>query len=295
MKYTDINKPIQCMMTQSTCYKGTYKGTPVGILWHCTGANNPRLSRYVQPDDNAPDRDVLIRLLGKNSYGNDWNHSTISAGLNCWIGKLADGTVTTVQTMPWEYRPWGCGSGRYGSCNGAGYVGGPIWIQFEMCEDALTNKDYFMKCYKEACEITAYLCKKYNIDPHGTVKFNGVNVPTILCHYDSCLLGLGSNHGDIYNWCNRYNVNMKTARDDVAKILNGDDDEVTQEQFNKMMDVWLAERAKLQPSDWSKSDREWAEKNGIVKGDSDGNKRYKSFITREENVAMLHREHELKK
>jgi hypothetical protein len=39
------------------------------------------------------------------------------AGLNAWIGKLANGEVTSVQTMPWEYRPWGCGSGNAGSCN----------------------------------------------------------------------------------------------------------------------------------------------------------------------------------
>jgi hypothetical protein len=47
MKYTDQNPPMVCMMTQSTCYKGTTQGTPVGILWHDTAAGNPWLSRYV--------------------------------------------------------------------------------------------------------------------------------------------------------------------------------------------------------------------------------------------------------
>ena len=162
MKYSDKNKPAVCMMTQSTCYKGTRKFTPKGILWHSTGANNPKLSRYVQPDDNAKDRDDLIALIGRNTYGNDWNHEEVQAGLNCWIGKLADGTVSTLQTMPWDYRPWGCGSGSKGSCN-------DTHIQFEICEDGLTDKDYFDAAYKEACEITAYLCKLYGIDPNGTV------------------------------------------------------------------------------------------------------------------------------
>ena len=99
MKYTDKNKPLVCTMTQSTCYKGTRKFTPKGILWHSTGANNPWLKRYVQPDDNAKNRTELLNKLGKNSYNNDWNHIYHEAGLNFWIGKLADGTVAAVQTM----------------------------------------------------------------------------------------------------------------------------------------------------------------------------------------------------
>jgi hypothetical protein len=48
--------------------------TPKGVLWHSTGANNPTLKRYVQPDDNASNREQLIELIGKNSYNNDFNH-----------------------------------------------------------------------------------------------------------------------------------------------------------------------------------------------------------------------------
>ena len=38
----------------------------------------------------------MLKLLGTNTGKNDWNHIYREAGLNCWIGKLADGTVTTV-------------------------------------------------------------------------------------------------------------------------------------------------------------------------------------------------------
>ena len=212
MKYNASNKPLVCMQTQSTCYKGTSKMNVKGVLWHSTGANNPNLKRYVQPDDNAPDRAEMLKLLGTNNYKNDWNHIDRQAGLNCWIGKLADGTVTTVQTMPWDYKPWGCGSGPKGSCNNG-------WIQFEICEDGLTDKAYFDKVYKEACEITAYLCDMYNIDPKGTVTVNGVKVPTILCHQDSYKLGLGSNHGDVLHWFPKHGKTMDNVRDDVAKLL----------------------------------------------------------------------------
>ncbi len=96
MKYNASNKPLVCMQTQSTCYKGTSKMTVKGVLWHSTGANNPNLKRYVQPSDDAADRAEMLKLLGTNTNKNDWNHIDRQAGLNCWIGKLADGTVTTV-------------------------------------------------------------------------------------------------------------------------------------------------------------------------------------------------------
>ena len=219
MKYSSKNKPLVCMQTQSTCYKGTTKMTPKGILWHGTGANNPNLRRYIQPSDVKPSADTYtkeewLKILGKNTNGNDWNHIKREAGLNCWIGKLADGTVTTIQTMPWDYKPWGCGSGSKGSCNDG-------WMQFEICEDSLTDKKYFEAAYKEACEITAYYCKLYDINPLGTVTHKGVTVPTILCHQDSYKLKLGSNHSDVYNWFNKYGKTMDDARKDVAKLLNG--------------------------------------------------------------------------
>lgn len=212
MKYNNTNKPLICMMTNSTCYKETGRMAVKGILWHSTGANNPWLKRYVQPSDNASDKAELLAKLGKNQYKNDWNHISVEAGLNAWIGKLANGTVATVQTMPWDYRPWGCGSGRRGSCNNG-------WIQFEICEDALTDKAYFEAVYKEACELTAYLCKMFSLNPKDSVSFNGVSVPVILCHQDSYKLGLGSNHGDVYNWFNKYGKTMDNVRNDVAALM----------------------------------------------------------------------------
>ena len=219
MKYSSSNKPLICMQTQSTCYKGTSKMTPRGILWHGTGANNPTLKRYVQPSDVKPAADTYskekwLEVLGVNKNKNDWNHIERQAGLNAWIGKLANGTVTSIQTMPWDFKPWGCGSGSKGSCNNG-------WMQFEICEDALTDKNYFTAAYKEACELTAYYCQLYNIDPKGTVTYNGVKVPTILCHQDAYKLGLGSNHSDVYNWFNKYGKTMDDVRNDVAALLKG--------------------------------------------------------------------------
>lgn len=226
MKYSKTNKPLYCPQTNSTWYKGAVTNSkPIGILWHDTAAGNPTLKRYVQPSDNAADKDYWLKLLGQNKYANDWNHINRQAGLNCWIGKLADGTVATVQTSPWTYTPWGCGSGSKGSCNGSVIVNGKRsyngqhWIQFEICDDGYTNKDYFDAAFEEACQLTAYICKEYNIDPKGTVVYNGVQVPTILCHADSYKLKLGSNHGDVYKWFNKFGKTMDDVRNRVSDIL----------------------------------------------------------------------------
>ena len=200
--------------------------------------------------------------------------------------------------MPWNYRPWGCGSGSKGSCNNG-------WIQFEICEDGLTNPTYFNTVYKEACELTAYLCTLYNIDPFGTVKMNGVKIPTILCHAESYKLGFGSNHGDVLHWFSKHGKTMADVRNDVYALMNKnvvipttpaikpeikeEEEEVTQEQFNNMMNTWIAEQAKKDPGAWSATAREWAERNGLINGNEQGQKMYKKFLTREEFAAVLYR------
>ena len=73
MKYTSAKPPMQCFMTQSRWHKNEGKTTVRGVLWHSTGANNPTLKRYVQPDDNALNRAKLLELIGVNKNGNDWN------------------------------------------------------------------------------------------------------------------------------------------------------------------------------------------------------------------------------
>ena len=213
MKYNMNKKPIQCIMTNSTCYKETVVFEPKGVLWHSTGVNNTSISRYVQPYETDANYNEMITLLGKNRYQNDWNHVKVYAGVNAWIGKLADGSIAAVQTLPLHYRPWGCGTGSKGSCN-------DTHLQFEICEDALSDKTYFNKVYQEACELTAYWCKLYNLDPNGYTTVNGVKCPVITCHAESAQLGLGSNQADVLHWFKKHGKTMDDVRKDVAKLMN---------------------------------------------------------------------------
>lgn len=188
----------KCLLTKNACYKAGDKITPKGVMWHSTGVNNPNLKRYVQPDDGK---------LGKNPNGNDWNRNKPdgrSVCVHAFIGKDKNGDVCTYQTLPWNYRGWHCGGS-----------GNSRYISFEICEDNLKDEEYFKAVYKEAVELTAYLCKKYDLNPKGK------NV--IICHQDGYKLGLASNHSDVYHWFNKHGKDMDDVRRDVAKAMKGDD------------------------------------------------------------------------
>lgn len=63
-----------------------------------------------------------------------------------------------------------------------------------------------------------------------------------------------------------------------------EDKEVTQEQFNKMMDTYLAERERQPVSDWAKEDWEKAKAGGITDGNMP-----QAFATREQVISLIRR------
>jgi hypothetical protein len=94
----------------------------------------------------------------------------------------------------------------------------------------------------------------------------------------------------------RLNGDPATFRNEVrnywlvdARTLNKEDEEVTQDQFDKMMDNWLTRQKDIPPAEWSQEDRAWAEEKGLIAGDTTGKKMYRSFCTREQMVVFLHR------
>ena len=200
---------LQCMLYNNDCYQLDTTMKPKRIIVHSTGANNPELRRYVQPTAHqisgmgGRTREEMLTLLGKNKFGNHWNRSGLRVAVHAFIGKLADGTVATVQTLPWNIPAWGVGKGKYGSYNGSA-------VQFEICEDALKSKDYFKKTYDEAVNFCVKICKLYNIP-----------VENIISHKEAHQLGYGSNHGDPHHWWSKFGYTMDDFRKAVDKKLNG--------------------------------------------------------------------------
>lgn len=280
MKYTAGNSPLKCLMRQSTWYREAGRTTIRGVLWHSTGADNPSLKRYVQPDDDAPDRSELLALLGVNKSGNDWNHIERQAGVHAWVGKLASGEVAAVQVGEWNKKAWGCGAGKRGSCNNG-------WIQFEICEDGLDDPAYFEQIYQEAVELTAYLCRLYKLDPLGMVPYKGVQVPVILCHQDSYQLGLGSSHVDVLHWFPKFGKSMENVRNDVALAMKGEHDEMlTYEQWKEYMERYRKELGEEKAAPWAVPFIQRAIDAGIMAETGGSIDRPADFLTRQEAAVI---------
>ena len=101
-------------------------------------------------------------------------------------------------------------------------------------------------------------------------------------------MGIASGHGDVLQWWPKHGVSMDDFRRAVEERMKGEND-VTQEQFNAMMEVYLRQRRAQEPAQWSQIARAWAEGAGLVAGDGAGEKGYRGFATREEIVQMLYR------
>lgn len=254
-------KLFQQILTSNDCYLAGRTITPKGVMVHSTGSNNPNLSRYVPGNS----------IIGVNEYNNHWNQSGTTACVHAFIGKLADGSIGTVQTLPWYWRGWHCGKGT------SGKSANDTHIAFEICEDSLSDRNYFNKVYKEAVSLTAYLCNAYKLNPLA----DGV----VICHSEGYSRGVASNHGDVMHWFPKFGKSMNTFRADVAQALEEMND-LTEEQVRKIVQdeyqKLVTQQAKLPVSDWAEELLEEAKNLAITDGT-----RPQSSATRQEVALMV--------
>ena len=188
---------ITCYQTKNPCYQKGTPMTPVGIVVHSTGANNPNLCRYV----DCPEQ------LGINRYGNHWNRADADTLVHGAVGRDKNGRVAVVNTLPYTMAAWGVGGGKKGSYNydPTGH------IQFEMLEDDLVSRDYLDEVLEAAVEYCVLLCREY-----------GLTAESIVSHREAHALGYGSNHGDPENWLNRHRLTMEDFRARVREKMKGE-------------------------------------------------------------------------
>lgn len=207
----DIRK---CILTNNDCFKANRYITPKGIMVHSTGADNPRLKRYLYPDDG---------FIGVNDYGNHWNRSGVGACVHGFIGKDINGKVRVYQTLPWNMRGWHCGAS-----------GNDSHISFEICEDSLSSRSYFEETRDAAIELCAYLCIEYGFDPLK----DGV----IIDHREGGKRGIASGHTDVYHWWSKFGYTMDNFRRDVsAKIV--EEKELEKKEIQSMIDISVQKTA----------------------------------------------------
>ena len=237
------------LLVQNDCYKAERTITPAGVMVHSTGANNPWVSRYVPGNE----------VLGYNTGGNHWDRPGLSKCVHAFVGRFADGEAGTVQTLPWNWRGWHAG----GAAN-------DTHIGFEICEDGLEDGEYFRVVYRQAVELTSMLCKEYGLNPLAD--------GTVICHQEGYRRGIASNHADVLHWFSKFGKTMDDFRAEVAREMEGGED-VTQEQFDAMMEDFLARRAAT-PASMPELLAE-AKEMGLTDGT-----RPMSFVTREECAVM---------
>lgn len=179
------------MLTKNDCYKAARFIKPRGLMLHSTGANNPKLSRYIGPDDG---------ILGRNPNNNDWNQPGIRKCVHGFIGLDKNGKVRTYRTLPWEMMAWHSG----GKANNT-------HISIEICEGNLNDAKYFKEVYAEAVELFAHLCKRYGLNP----------MKDIIDHSEGRKKRIASNHGDVMHWFPIHGKSMDTFRRDVQIRLLG--------------------------------------------------------------------------
>lgn len=253
---------ITSFLTQNDCYKKNVWIKPSGIMLHSVGCPQPSAEVFIKRW-NKPD-------LKKCVHGFIENDGDVYVTLPC------------LEENRKAIRSWHCADDANST-----------HLSFEMTEPSTIKyngnkwidlnpaktKEFVLGTYNTAVEWFAYLCEFYGFDPLK----NGV----ILSHSEGAKRGIASNHGDVEHIWKAFGLTMNQFRQDVYDRM--EDNNMTQEKFNEMMNNYLIDLAKQPPGDWSAEARNFCEGNGLIVGDDKGNKMYKKFCTREEFAALIYR------
>ena len=158
-------------------------------------------------------------------------------------------------------------------------------ITIEVASDTYAPYKITNAAYQSLLNLVTDICKRNNIKQ-------------LLWQADKNLVGqIDKQNMTVHRWfalksCPGdyiYNLYGTIAQEVNKRLMIEEEEEVTQEQFNEMMNTWLVQQAEKEGSEWSKDARQWAEAKGLVSGDTNGKKMYKKPLTREELMMVLYR------
>ena len=232
-------------LTENDCYKAARPLTPTGIIVHSTGVNQKRISAYTS----------------------QWDRPGVAVCVHGFLGLNDDGELCYRQTLPYNIRCWGCGSGDKGSFNAT-------HIQFEICEDLL-DPDWCRETYAAALQICRELCDAFGIEPHNVVT-----------HSEAHAMGYASNHADIMHWWPREGLSMNSFRKELSQSM--EEDEISYEQFRDYMARYEAELRALPPSAYADESARKAVSSGVfTDGDGDGRLDWPQAAVKRQELAVL--------
>lgn len=219
---------------------------------------------------------VVVHSIGVAQPSVDVMYNRMQADGDIWAVHALLNNSRIILTLPWNVRPWGCGGGAKGSYNNSRF-------QFEICEpaghtysggqmvgyDAAKNKIWFNQMYALLTKFLVYLCVRFDLQ-----------ASQICDHTEAHKAGFASNHSDVGQWFPKHGKSMDTLRKEVQEILD-EKEEPT-----------VAVKLDNTPAAWAKESVEWAIKNKILVGDSNGNLKLREALTREQMCALLKRFHD---
>ena len=142
--------------------------------------------------------EVKAEFSGGNAWLRNDSTDTVYAGKSAGITAGADGVVAV---------PAGQSAPVYGANGTKGsYNYSPAYIQIEVCEDDLTDREYFERAFALAADLCKRLMKNYpSIKPEN-----------IISHHEAHLRGYASNHADCDHWLSRFGRDMGWFRAQVS-------------------------------------------------------------------------------
>lgn len=207
-----------------------------------------------------PSASVFIQNWNKPTYRSACVHGFIDAN---------DGTV--YQTLPWDHRGWHGGGDSNNTHIGVEmcepacikYTGGATFT----CSDRAAALAAVERTYHSAVQLFAMLCQEFGLEPLAP----GV----ILSHKEGYARGIATNHGDPEHLWTQLGTGY--TMDTFRKA-------VKQEMDKSKLDNTTAP--------WSKEAVEWAQENGLMVGDTNGDLMLRAPLTREQFCVMLKRYHD---
>jgi N-acetylmuramoyl-L-alanine amidase./S-layer homology domain. len=192
-----------------------------------------------------------------------------------------------MQTLPWNFRGWHCGSGSKGasaSCNNT-HIGVEMceskWIKytghladFEILDKAKAQADC-KRAYNAAVELFALLCQMFDLDP----------LTAILSHKEGGKAGIASGHVDPEHYWTQ--LGMDYTMDGFRQAVKDNLAETPESPETGFPFVDVPEKA------YYRKAVEWAYANGITAGTSKTMFSPDRPITRAEAVTMMRKLYKL--
>ncbi|QGG47358.1 N-acetylmuramoyl-L-alanine amidase [Heliorestis convoluta] len=178
-------------MTNNDCFRAGRKISPKGIMIHSTATPGVRAAAW-------------FNLWNKSYQAGETNRQV------CVHAFVDDQEIW--QYLPWDHRGWHAGGEANNShigieiCEPGGFqYAGSTMVGYDVAK----QEAYFRKAWQNAVDLTAWLCRKFNLTERD-----------VIGHAEGHRIGIASNHADPLHWFAQHKESMDSFRAAVKKALD---------------------------------------------------------------------------